>query len=271
MTKKGRLLWVVVLVVLWLLCTGTAQAGALTDRLERFPHWHHKPTVEKADGDLLYPAWFEGDWRVTTTLVDLSAPLAPSLITPGFKTNQTYLNQPITFNARFIQEPMRKRRNSPFLLRAYRKNRAQPIVADRAFNGLNLTQAYLRQSLGDQGDRLVVSVDTDPNNPNRQLMRGDRQLISTVTGRWVEPANTDQFVATEMVQQLFQGIPQPYVNEVETTTAYQHHPDETPEIVADQVTAIYLSPQDPDYFKANGHPVALYRYRLEFLPPSAQR
>ncbi|MGJ3251150.1 MAG: DUF6816 family protein [Elainellaceae cyanobacterium] len=34
------------------------------------------------------------------------------------------------------------------------------------------------------------------------------------------------------------------------------------------MTAIYLSPQDPDYFKANGHPVALYRYRyrLEFSP-----
>ncbi|MGJ3251151.1 MAG: DUF6816 family protein [Elainellaceae cyanobacterium] len=75
MTPKGRFLWVVLLIALWLLCTGAAQAGALTDRLDRFPQWHHKPTVETAAGDLVYPAWFEGDWMVTTTLVDLSAPL----------------------------------------------------------------------------------------------------------------------------------------------------------------------------------------------------
>ena len=37
-------------------------------------------------------------------------------------------------------------------------------------------------------------------------------------------------------------------------------------VEADQVTAIYLSPKDPDYFTAGGHPVALYRYRLELLP-----
>ncbi|MEW5859950.1 MAG: DUF6816 family protein, partial [Cyanobacteriota bacterium] len=37
-------------------------------------------------------------------------------------------------------------------------------------------------------------------------------------------------------------------------------------IEADQVTAIYLSPQDPDYFKAIDRPVALYRYRLQLLP-----
>jgi hypothetical protein len=37
---------------------------------------------------------------------------------------------------------------------------------------------------------------------------------------------------------------------------------------ANQVTAIYLSPQDPDYFAAGGRPVGLYRYRLEFFPES---
>jgi hypothetical protein len=35
------------------------------------------------------------------------------------------------------------------------------------------------------------------------------------------------------------------------------------QIEAEQITAIYLSPQDPDYFKAAGHPVALYRYHLQ--------
>nr|WP_319592620.1 hypothetical protein [Zarconia navalis] len=38
-------------------------------------------------------------------------------------------------------------------------------------------------------------------------------------------------------------------------------------VTADRVTAIYLSPQDPDYFKAQDRPVALYRYRLDLVKP----
>ncbi len=55
-----------------------------------------------------------------------------------------------------------------------------------------------------------------------------------------------------------------YLNEVETTTAYQLLSSGA--IAANQLTAIYLSPQGPDYFAAIGHPVALYRYRLDLLP-----
>ncbi len=71
---------------------------------------------------------------------------------------------------------------------------------------------------------------------------------------------------------MFRGETDIYLNEVETTTAYRvvglgkNESSGSKKIVADQVTAIYLSPQDPDYFAAAGHPVALYRYRLELLP-----
>ena len=54
-----------------------------------------------------------------------------------------------------------------------------------------------------------------------------------------------------------------YLNEVETTTAYEL---KQTGIEANQVTAIYLYPQDPNYFQANSRPVALYRYQLELLP-----
>jgi hypothetical protein len=51
---------------------------------------------------------------------------------------------------------------------------------------------------------------------------------------------------------------------VETTTDYQQLEDG--KIAATQITAVYLSPQDPDYFSANNQPIALYRYQLTLAP-----
>jgi hypothetical protein len=163
--------------------------------------------------------------------------------------------------------------------------REKQIVSDRAYNGMSLAKAYL-------GDRAVLAVKVDPSNPNRQitLLRSEspelpfseRQLVSTVTARAIESPDRDRFLTSEIFAQEFRGTPQLYFNEVENTTAYQHYssnPGELeksakPPIAADQVTAIYLSPQDPDYFKTipdgnflgEPQPVALYRYRLEFQP-----
>jgi hypothetical protein len=234
---------------LWLLSSEAAQASPLSERLAQFPNWQSKPLVQVAKGDLVYPDWFAGNWTVTTTLVDLAAPLTPAVTTPGFDSNRAYLNQPITFQVRFVPASRLTQDSSPRL------------VSDRAFNGLSLAKAYL-------GDRPVLSVKVDPTNPNRQitLLRGDRQLVSTVTRRAIEVPEPGRLLTTEVFQQEFRGTSQLYFNEVETTTAYQQQNGVNPAIVADQVTAIYLSPQDADYFKARNQPVALYRYRLEFSP-----
>ncbi len=141
-------------------------------------------------------------------------------------------------------------------------NKSSILVADRAFNSLNLARAYL-------GDAAVLSVKVDPNSPNRQitLLRGERQLVSIVTAPATETNSDGQFITSEVFQQLFKGDSRPYFNSVESTTAYHQLSTSQPTIEADQVTAVYLSPQDPDYFAANSRPVALYRYRLEFFPP----
>jgi hypothetical protein len=134
------------------------------------------------------------------------------------------------------------------------------VVADRAVNGLRLARAYL-------SDRAVKAVKVDPDSTNRQitLLQGDRQLISIVTGRATE-VKENRYVTTEVFGQQFRGTgARPFFNQVELTTAYHYTPDSTTKIIADQVTAVYLSPQDPDYFKTSDRPVALYRYRLEFL------
>lgn len=254
-----RVIWSFCLIILCLFgWSNQAIAGELSERLANFPQWEQLTSVQPAKGDLIYPDWMAGDWRVTSTLVDLVAPLAPDIVTPGFEANRQQLNQPVSFLVRFIREktPITGLKLIPKI-----DNKSTILVADRAFNSLNLARAYL-------GDASVLSVKVDPDSPNRQItiLRGDRQLVSLVTARATETTLDGNFITSEVFQQLFKGGSRPYFNSVESTTAYHKLSTTQPTIEADQVTAVYLSPQDPDYFAAGSRPVALYRYRLEFFP-----
>lgn len=260
-------LWAACAIFYWMLgiWTPAAQAGVLAERLARFPQWHSKPPVAVAQGDLGYPEWMAGRWEVTNTLEELSAPLAPKLVTPGFESNRRYLHQPVKFLVQFQPAQLKGGPSFPVLnpgAGGFVRNASNPpaIVADRAFNGFSIGKAYL----GEQG---VISVKVDPQNPNRQItvLPGSQQLISTITGRGTEKPEETVFIATEICQQVFQRGSQIYLNEVETTTRYQWLAALS-KVEAEQITAIYLSPQDPDYFIAGDRPVALYRYQLTLLP-----
>ena len=251
--KIARYLLSISLVCLILLSsTTTAFAASLADRIEQFPQWNSKPSIKLAKGDLEYPEWMTGTWNVKSTLVEQVAPLAPDIVTPGFEDNQDYLNKEITFQVRFGKYDL----TPQGFLSAFK---TQPtVVADRAFNGQKIAEAYL-------GEDNVYRVKVDPDNPNQQItfLKGDRKLISKITKRAREIPATDRFIATEVTQQLFRSPERLYLNEVETTSSYRllnsSHVD------AEQVTAIYLSPQDPDYFTAGDRPVALYRYHLDLI------
>ncbi|MEA5617873.1 hypothetical protein VB711_08475 [Cronbergia sp. UHCC 0137] len=251
-------LWSFCLLLLLLLGNGEAQAGELAERLANFPQWEKLTSVKPAKGDLVYPEWMAGTWEVKSTLIDLAAPLAPDIITPGFEGNRSQLNQAVSFLVRFIKvkAPISGLKFIPQL-----DQKTELLVADRTFNSLNLVKAYL-------GNNSVLSVKIDPKSPNRQItfLRGESQLVSLITARATESPSDDQFITTETFQQLFKGNSNPYFNTVESTTAYRLMLTSNPKIVADQVTAVYLSPQDPDYFKAGFRPVALYRYHLDFFP-----
>ncbi|MEA5599696.1 DUF6816 family protein [Nostoc sp. UHCC 0252] len=261
-----KAIWSFCLIAFFLLWSGEAEAGELSEQLANFPQWEKLTSVQSASGDLVYPEWMSGSWQITSTLVDLAAPLAPDIITPGFEGNRRQLNQPVSFVVRFVkaQPDISSLKIFPQI-----DNKSSSLVADRAFNSLNLARAYL-------GDEAVLSVKVDPDSPNRQItfLRSSRQLVSIVTARATETTSDGKFITTEVFQQLFKGGSRPYLNSVESTTAYHKLPTANPAIDADQVTAVYLSPQDPDYFKAGSRPVALYRYRLEFVPvqmPSTQK
>lgn len=253
-----KVIWSFCLLFLFLIWGDAAFAGELSERLANFPQWEKLTSVQPASGDLVYPEWMAGTWKVTSTLVDLAAPLAPEIVTPGFEGNRRQLNQPVSFVVRFVKEQP----HTPWLkILPQIDDKFPNLVADRAFNSLNLARAYL-------GDEAVLSVKVDPDSPNRQItfLRSSRQLVSIVTARATETTLNGKFITTEVFQQLFKGGSRPYLNSVESTTAYHKLPTSNPAIEADQVTAVYLSPQDPDYFKAGSQPVALYRYRLEFFP-----
>ncbi|MGF1567311.1 MAG: DUF6816 family protein [Nodosilinea sp.] len=251
---RRRRFWLVLLVTIWLLCSGQAQAGPWQERLQRFPNWGDQPTLPAAQGDLVYPDWLQGTWTLTSTLVDLAAPLAPAIVTPGFDSNRAMLDLPVACQVRFVVVPRVATGLVP------RVTQETQTVADRAFNGLNLARAYL-------GQKAVKAVKVDPQNPNRQvtLLAQGRQLEATVSARATEAPSPQRFITVERVQQVFRGTAIPYLNEVETTTDYSPVIDgpSGKTILADQVTAVYLSPQDPDFLTARKQPVALYRYRLE--------
>ncbi|MBW4613967.1 MAG: hypothetical protein KME21_11965 [Desmonostoc vinosum HA7617-LM4] len=251
-----KVIWSFCLMVLCLLWHGEAVANELSERLANFPQWEKLTSVQPASGDLVYPEWMAGYWQITSKLVDLAAPLAPYIVTPGFEGNRRQLNQPVSFLVRFVQG-----KPPVSLLKFFptRDDKSSILVADRAFNSLNLARAYL-------GDEAVLGVKLDPDSPNRQItfLRGERQLVSIVTARATETTPDGRFITSEVFQQLFKGGSRPYLNSVESTTAYQKLSTSKPTIEADQVTAVYLSPQDPDYFQAGDRPVALYRYHLEF-------
>ncbi|HLO86215.1 MAG TPA: hypothetical protein VK203_14575 [Nostocaceae cyanobacterium] len=245
------------LILGFLFFSGDAKAGELAERLAKFPQWEKITSVKPAEGDLIYPDWMAGNWKVTSTLVDLAAPLAPDIITPGFESNRRQLNQPVSFLVRFVKtkQPISGLKIIPRI-----DNQSQIVVADRAFNSLNLLKASL-------GDQTGLSVKVDPQSPNRQItILGNRQLVTLITARATENPADGRFITTEVFQQLFKGAARPYFNSVESTTAYSLLSSSHPAITADQVTAVYLSPQDPAYFQAGSRPVALYRYRLEFFP-----
>ncbi|MCY7368327.1 MAG: hypothetical protein LH474_09260 [Chamaesiphon sp.] len=193
--------------------------------------------------------------------------MAPDVVTPGFENNRQYINKPIEFTVQFVpNDPAKNVKSSPLSLPKLKLNLPAPqIVADRAFNGLNIATAYL-------GEANVKSVKIDPQNSTKQItqLTQDRELEAFVTGFDLETTQPNQFIATELSQQIFRTSSTIYLNTVETTTSYQFSPTPTPSITATQISAIYLSPKDPNYFrtirKLQSRPVALYKYQLKLVP-----
>lgn len=240
--------------------TSPVKAETLTERIATYPNWQDKLELPTPQQDLIYPHWFAGKWQVRSQLVEQIAPLAPDFVTPGFDNNQQYLNEDIQFKVKFIPSfPVAE--NKGFIPSLVNTNQVPIIIADRQFNSLQITQAYLKDRQENQKP-LEIKVIVNPKNANEQMteISADNQLVSTIIGRKQETISETEFLTSELTRQFFRRPFSVYLNLVETTTKYQLINSRT--IKADQFTAIYLSPEDPDYFQAKNQPVALYHYLL---------
>jgi hypothetical protein len=251
MRRRGGV-WPLVIAIFWMML-GMNPAGAqeIDQRLAAFPQWS-APTNLSTQGELIYPQWFAGEWQVTSILKEQVAPLAPQIVTPGFDRNQSNIDRPYQFRVRFGSETTTVAAGI-----SVSQDAAAQIVPDRSFNGQQIAAAYLGKKA--VASSLVVKV---PQLKQITKLANGTQITSVMTG-YQSKQKSQRFMAIELNQQIFQGKTI-YLNTVETTTSYQLQPGG--DITAQQVTAIYLSPQDPDYFKALQQPVALYRYELSLQP-----
>lgn len=258
----AKILTYVWAIAIYLTTAQNAIASPLAEKIAGYPQWS-QTQVSQHEGELTYPEWFRGRWTATSTLLAQIAPLAPDIVTPGFENNRQYINQPIDFTVQFVpNNPTQTTKFSPLNLPQLKSRVSTPkIVADRAFNGLNIATAYL-------GAANVRSVNIDPQNPTKQItqLTENRQLETFVTGFDLERPSSNQFIATELSQQIFRTSSTIYLNTVETATSYQFSATPTPTITATQISAIYLSPQDPAYFRTIGRAVAVYKYQLNLVP-----
>lgn len=225
----------------------------LENRISSFPEWNNQISLPSPQQELIYPHWFQGTWEVTNILKEQIAPLAPKFETPGFSQNAVYIDQKITFPVKFIATTITQNKDS-FL--PNKISNELVIIADRSFNGRAIARAYL-------GEENVQNVIINSANSTEQITKfsQDNELISTVLGRETKSINEQEFITSEITRQFFRRPNNIYINFVETTTKYKLL--DSNHIQAQQYTAVYLSPQDPDYFLAFNQPVALYSYELK--------
>jgi hypothetical protein len=254
MLKKILLVIGAIAILFW---TNPAQAGTLAERLAAFPTWPNAQQLQTT-GELTYPQWLAGEWVVTSTLVDRIAPLAPQIVPPSFQRSQSELDRPTTFRVRFGSTTT----NVAAGISVNQKSPPSKISIDRVFNIEQIANTYL----GANAIQKIRSFQT-PEVVQVTELRDGTILTAKVTGyrsetpldRSKAAPNTDRFIATEIQQQLIAGQ-RSTANTIETLTSY--HRLDPQNIQADQITATYLSPQDPSYFQAAGQPVILYRYQL---------
>jgi hypothetical protein len=199
-----------IIVPLLLLCLAIPvravdSASLLDQRLQTWPDWRLPAPLPRPDrrGDLLYPAWFAGEWQVTS--LDLTA--------------EGETGEPLRHQARFLIDAK------------------QRVVADRAFNALAIGNAVLGSAL------LTVEQPADDHNRQLARLQNDQLLETTVIGRRQSDPQQEPFTTDELVLQIVHGPGAPRISRVETLSRCTPRPAAVEHICADQWQARFSGPE----------------------------
>lgn len=208
-----RLLRPIIVALLLLLCLAIpvradGSATLLEQRLQAWPDWQLPAPLPRPDrrGDLVYPAWFAGEWQVTS--LDLTA--------------EGETGAPLRHQARFLLDTQ------------------QRVVPDRAFNALAIGRAVLGSAL------LTVEQPADDHTRQLARLRNDQLLETTVIGRRQSDPQQEPFTTDELVLQIVHGPGSPRISRVETLSRYHPctpRPAAVERICAEQWQARFSGPE----------------------------
>lgn len=252
--------------------TTAATAPRLRDTVESLRGWKddaRPPLVTKQiftreTADVLYPPWFAGTWRCTSTLESVLAPAGVELFTPGrngteaLRRARLEVGQPLQYQSR------------------WRKGDEEGTwVVDRGFNVAAISAASMGekavQNCEEYGpDRIELVL--RPDAAGRVVYRAQLDVVA----RRTDPVVSDAlFDCAETVRQTVVLVPgegyngptrPPMVKEVETVCTYDRTPSGA--IVGMQRTATFLV---PDAAYTSGASLAEQQVRKEGRPPTPIR
>jgi hypothetical protein len=200
------------ILAVWLACwagptPAAADGGGLLEaRLAAWPQWRLPgPLPRPGREDLEYPAWFAGDWLVSS-LEDGAPP-------------QETVHWPVRF----------------------RPTPAGVVVGERAANARAVGNALLGEALREVRDdpanpnRQIARLAGD-----RTL---ETTVVGRRSER--DPGNGELFLADELVLQVLHGLGDPRISRIETLSRYERHQqDDETWIEAEQWQARYPSPAE---------------------------
>eukprot|EP00899_Mesostigma_viride_P002498 jgi/Mesvir1/12249/Mv00467-RA.1 len=214
--------------------------------------------------DIFYPAFFEGDWDVSSTLISVEAPQGEAFTDPArFKQLQSQVGSTVRYLARFA------------------RNSSGRVVADRLTTTVSLTEASVRPGI-------VERVDWDIDKPNRIVLQlqGKLKVENLVTKRSFE-SSPGQLDTLEYSKQVFDNAREvggpPTVKASQNITRYRWEvpgpsdPDPA-RVKALQRVSMFVVPaefddasrlSDFDAIKVAGKPVAIYKYLVEMTKAPA--
>ena len=232
----------------WLLLgTGAAPAlalpsgSALQERQALWPAWSlPAPLRRPGRQDLELPDWMLGSWDLLerdpgeTPAGESTGVAAPDPVDAAAERSTTDTG----IRVRFL------------------RNRRGQVVGDRAFNALSVGRSVLGDSL--------LAVESDPQNPNRQLarLRGDRLLESTVIGRASLTMEGDTVLADELTLQILHGPGRPQVSQVEVLARYSRLEDG---VSIEQWQTSYAAPGEGGTARRSSHRLLLLRQAPESI------